>query len=120
MKNKSNIYDIDGNLIRPIDDDKHMSVEEAEKRVKSYQDKLKDLEDNDPKAAIYNTYLQNLQRYILNYYITHPEEANLRLSQEEQIKKAMKELKAEVDKEEAEEEPKETVMDEYVDFEETK
>ena len=114
MKNNSNIYDIDGNLLRSIDDNEQLSIEEAEKRVQQYQDKMKDLEDSDPNKAIYNTYIQNLQRYIFNYYIIHPEEAKARLSQEEEIKKAMEQLKADLDKEEA----KETVMDEYTDFEE--
>ena len=118
MKNNSNIYDIDGELIHSIDDGR-LSVENAEKRLNQYQDKLKQLTDNQEdsfKAGIYRTYIQNLQRYILNYYIMHPEEAQQRLSMEEQIKKAMEELKADA---EAEEKP--TVMesisdemDEYV------
>ena len=117
MKNNSNIYDIDGELIHSIDDGK-LSPEEAETRLNKYQDKLKQLTDNQEdsfKAGVYRTYIQNLQRYILNYYITHPEEGQKRLAMEEQIKKAMEELKADV---EAEEKP--TVMDEYVEFEEEK
>ena len=115
MKNNSNIYDIDGELIHSIDDGK-LSPEEAETRLNKYQEKLKQLTDNQEdsfKAGVYRTYIQNLQRYILNYYITHPEEGQKRLAMEEQIKKAMEELKADV---EAEEKP--TVMDEYVEFEE--
>lgn len=111
MKNNSNIYDIDGELIHSINDGK-LSVGDAEIRLNKYQDKLKQLADNQEdshKAGVYQTYIQNLQRYILNYYITHPEEAQQRLSMEEQIKKAMEELKSDV---EAEEKP--TVMDEYV------
>ena len=117
MKNNSNIYDIDGELIHSIDDGK-LSPEEAETRLNKYQDKLKQLTDNQEdsfKAGVYRTYIQNLQRYILNYYITHTEEGQKRLAMEEQIKKAMEELKADV---EAEEKP--TVMDEYVEFEEEK
>lgn len=123
MNNNSNIYDIDGQLIRSIDDIGHLTVEEAEKRLNEYQEKIKQLTENQEvseKIAVYNTYVKNLQDYILRYYITHPEEAKIRLSKEEEIRKAMEQLKADVAKEEAEEEPKETVMDEYVDFEETK
>lgn len=123
MNNNSNIYDIDGQLIRSIDDTDHLTVEEAEKRLNEYQEKIKQLTENQEvseKIAVYNTYVKNLQDYILRYYITHPEEAKIRLSKEEEIRKAMEQLKADVAKEEAEEEPKETVMDEYVDFEETK
>jgi len=109
MKNNSNIYDIDGKLIRNIEDTDNMSVENAEKLMNEYQDKLKQLSENEKdsyKAGVYKTYIQNLQRYILNYYIEHPEEAQRRISTEAQIQKAMEELKADVEKE--------TVMDEYV------
>lgn len=118
MKNNSNIYDIDGELIHSVDSGK-LSVEDAEIRMNKYQNKLKQLTDNQEdsfKAGVYRTYIQNLQRYILNYYITHPAEAQQRLSMEEQVKQAMEDLKADV---EAEEKP--TVMesisdemDEYV------
>lgn len=115
MNNNGNIYDIDGELIHSIDSGK-LSVEEAEIRLNKYQEKLKQLTDNQEdkfKAGVYNTYIQNLQRYMLNYYITHPEEAQKRMSMEEQVKQAMEDLKADV---EAEEKP--AVMDEYVQFEE--
>lgn len=118
MKNNSNIYDIDGKLIRTAGDNEQLSIEEAEKRIQQYQDKMKDLEDSNPNKAVYTTYIQNLQRYIFNYYIIHPEEAKARLSKEEEIKKAMEQLKADLDKEETEEKP--TIMDEYTDFEEIK
>ena len=120
MKNNSNIYDIDGELIHSIDNGK-LSVEDAEIRLNKYQEKLKQLVDNQEdsfKAGVYKTYIQNLQRYILNYYITHPEEAQARLSTEQQIKEAMEQLKNDLEKEEAEEKP--TIMDEYVEFEEEK
>ena len=109
MKNNSNIYDIDGKLIRDIEDTDNMSVENAEQLMNEYQDKLKQLSENEKdsyKAGVYKTYIQNLQRYILNYYIEHPEEAKKRISTEAQIQKAMEELKADVEKG--------TVMDEYV------
>lgn len=115
MKNNSNIYDIDGKLIRDIEDTDNISVENAEQLMNEYQDKLKQLSENEKdsfKTGVYKTYIQNLQRYILNYYIEHPEEAQKRISTETQIQKAMEELKSDVEKE--------TVMDEYVDFEEVK
>ena len=119
MKNNSNVYDIDGELIHSIEDGK-LSPEEAEIRLNKYQEKLKQLTDNQEdsfKAGVYNTYIQNLQRYILNYYITHPEEARKRMSMEEQVKQAMEDLKADV---EAEDKTVSDEMDEYVEFEEQK
>lgn len=113
MKNNSNIYDIDGQLLRRMDDTEQLSMEEAEKRLSQYQEKLK---ENPDKAGIYNTYIQNLQRYILNYYIAHPEEAQAlmakRATTEAQIKEAVEQLKADVENE--------TVMDEYVEYQEEK
>ena len=109
MTNNSNIYDIDGNLIRDISDTSKLSVEEAEKRLNDYQVKLRQLPENEHhKASVLQTYIINLQRYIFNYYIIHPEEYKAKFkTTEEQVKDAMEELKEEL-------EPKETIMDEYV------
>ena len=102
MNNNSNIYDIDGQLIRSIDDTDHLNVEEAEKRLNEYQEKIKQLTENQEvseKIAVYNTYVKNLQDYILRYYITHPEEAKIRLSKEEEIRKAEEEAKKKAEEE---------------------
>lgn len=125
MKNNSNIYDIDGNIIRKAGDNDKMTVEEAQKRMDYYKSKLEELDEKDPKASTYMTYIRNLRDYIVKEYITMtPEQRSAemeRLSKQkslnEQIQNAMEELKKEV---EEEKERPETVMDEYVDFEEVK
>lgn len=118
MTTNSNIYDIDGELLRSINDTSDLTIEEAQKRIDKYQKKLNELAEKDPKdvkLSIYNTYIKNLQTYIFNQYILHPElMPRVENTTQEQIQKAMEELKAEVEAEEA----KETVMDEYVPFEE--
>ena len=120
MTTNSNIYDIDGELLRSIDDTSNLTIDEAQKRIEQYQKKLNELsekEPNNPKLSIYNTYIKNLQSYIFNQYILHPElMPKVEQTTQEQIQKAMEDLKAEVEAEEA----KETKMDEYVDFEEVK
>lgn len=120
MTTNSNIYDIDGELLRSIDDTSDLTIDEAQKRIEQYQKKLNELsekEPNNPKLSIYNTYIKNLQSYIFNQYILHPElMPKVEQTTQEQIQKAMEDLKAEVEAEEA----KETKMDEYVDFEEVK
>jgi uncharacterized protein (DUF2252 family) len=120
MTTNSNIYDIDGELLRSIDDTSDLTIDEAQKRIEQYQKKLNELsekEPNNPKLSIYNTYIKNLQSYIFNQYILHPElMPKVEHTTQEQIQKAMEDLKAEVEAEEA----KETKMDEYVDFEEVK
>ena len=120
MTTNSNIYDIDGELLRSIDDTSDLTIDEAQKRIEQYQKKLNELsekEPNNPKLSIYNTYIKNLQSYIFNQYILHPElMPRVEQTTQEQIQKAMEDLKAEVEAEEA----KETKMDEYVDFEEVK
>lgn len=141
MKNNTNIYDIDGNLIRTAGDNHKMSLEEAQERIKFYNEKVKELGENDPKIPIYTTYLRNLTNYVLSLYSTmSPEEmtaqmnAQKQLNTNEQIEKAINELKKEIEEEESTvEEPKvvtqedllvdgegrpEAVMDEYVPFEE--
>lgn len=127
MTTNSNIYDIDGELLRSIDDTSDLTIDEAQKRIEKYQKKLNELsekEPNNPKLSIYNTYIKNLQSYIFNQYILHPElMPRVEQTTQEQIQKAMEDLKAEVEAEEAKEtkmEPVSDETDEYVDFEEVK
>lgn len=110
MTTDSNIYDIDGEIIRKAGDVEQMRIESAQKKIDSYKEKLKELDPKDPKVSIYNTYIRNLQSYIFNQYLLHPElMPHMQNTTQDEIKKAMEELKAEVENEE-----KETVMDEYV------
>ena len=120
MKNKSNIYDIDGEILRESGNTEELTLEEAQKRLDSYQKKLNELaekESNSQKLSVYNTYIKNLQSYIFNYYLLHPELMKwANKTTQDEIQKAMEDLKKDV-----EEEEKETVtesisdeMDEYV------
>lgn len=155
MKNNSNIYDIDGELIRAIDDNHEITVQEAQEKIDFYKNKLEQLTKDDPKKAVYETYIANLNRYIVGLYSKMtPDELNSELNRQKiqqdtdkQVEKAINELKKEIENEkdtEAEEHPAtgsedsdteeagrtqedlltdgggrpETVMDEYVDFEE--
>lgn len=137
MNNKSNIYDIDGDLIRGIDDTHKLTIKEARKLVDKYKEKLDNLPENDPKRAVYTTYMRNLTSYVLGLYSTmSKEEIEEELKQvgveeatKEAVEKALNELKESVSNEtesvdetesvsEEPEEPKPTVMDEYVDYEE--
>ena len=116
MKSNTNIYDIDGNILRKAGDTEELSITEAQNRLKNYQEKLENEEDTH-KKGVYRDYISNLQRYIMNYYINHPEMMqSLHNTTQDEIKKAMEELKAEAEAEEVAEKP--TVMDEYVEFEE--
>ena len=110
MTTDSNIYDIDGEIIRKAGDVEQMRIESAQQKSDSQKEKLKELDPKDPKVSIYNTYIRNLQSYIFNQYLLHPElMPHMQNTTQDEIKKAMEELKAEVENEE-----KETVMDEYV------
>ena len=113
MKNDSNIYDIDGEILRESGNTEELSLEEAQKRLDSYQKKLNELaekEPNSPKLSVYNTYIKNLQSYIFNYYIMHPELMKwMNKTTQDEIQQAMEDLKKDV-----EEDEKETTMDEYV------
>lgn len=126
MTTDSNIYDIDGELLRSSEDTSELTIEEAQKRIESYQKKLNELAEKDPKdpkLSIYNTYIKNLQTYVFNQYLLHPElMPHMTNTTQDEIQKAMEDLKADVEAEE-----KDTVMgpvsdetDEYVDFEEVK
>lgn len=121
MTNNSNIYDIDGEIIRKIDDNHQWTVEEVKNKIEYYRNKLKDLAEDDKKAVLYATYMRNLSNYLLVLYSKMtPDQLNAEinaakaLTTNEQVKKAMEELQDSLNEEEKE--PKETVMDEYVDF----
>lgn len=117
MKNNTNIYDIDGDLIRPAGDTHKMTIEEAQKRMEHYRKKLSEIKETDKKAIYYATYMRNLSNYLMQQYMSMPQDKLQQLidkhNTEESIKKAMEELQEEVDNT-----PSDTVMDEYVDFEE--
>lgn len=63
MKNNTNIYDIDGELLRKADDNHEMTIEEAQERMKNYGKKA---EEHPEKAEIYKTYIKNLSNYVFN------------------------------------------------------
>lgn len=68
-KPKTNIYDIDGKLIRGIDDTHQFTIEEAQERIKYYLELLKALSTEDLdyalKASTYNQYVDNLVAYCI-------------------------------------------------------
>ena len=130
MKNDSNIYDIDGNLIRAIDDDHKMTLKEAQEKIEEYRKKLEKLDEKDPKAVMYATYMRNLSQYIMTLYAKMPAEQLNALIEEhkskdlkEQVEQAIEELKSSVETEETpitqddllvERNETDTIMDEYV------
>lgn len=120
MKNDSNIYDIDGEILRESGNTEELTLEEAQKRLDSYQKKLNELaekEPNSPKLSVYNTYIKNLQSYIFNYYIMHPELMKwMNKTTQDEIQQAMEDLKkdVEVEKEDTIMESISNEMDEYV------
>lgn len=61
MKNNSNIYDIDGNIIRKAGDNHKFTIEEVEKLVDDLTEKVKQNPDND----VYKVYLNNANRYLM-------------------------------------------------------
>lgn len=107
MKNNTNIYDIDGELIRQADDNHQFTMEEVQKKVQNYQDKLKILsekenptEEDTKLAIVYQTYIRNLMKYQLELmskmsqkefteYLTK----NMPKTTSEQVEKALNDLK---------------------------
>ena len=131
MNNVTNIYDIDGELIRTADDNHEMTIDEAKEQLKKYEEKVKELTETDPnnsKIVIYNNYIKNLASYILTLYTKQSATINMpeQSSMTDQIKKAMDDLRDEFEKEEVksqddmmvEREESSTNMDEYTEFEE--
>ena len=107
MKNNTNIYDFDGELIRAAGDNHKMTIEEAQERIKYYQDELNSdeyTEFSDQKITAYRTYIRNLQNYILNEYAKMDKNKLSELLKKEiekkdlntQVKEAIDQLKKEV------------------------
>ena len=131
MNNITNIYDIDGELIRTAGDNHEMTIDDAKEQLKKYEEKVKELTETDPnnsKIIIYNNYIKNLASYILTLHAKQTATVNMpeQSSMTDQIKKAMDDLRDEFEKEEVksqddmmvEREESSTNMDEYAEFEE--
>lgn len=123
MKNETNIYDIDGNIIRKAGDNHKFTIEEIEKLVDDLTEKVRQNPDN----QVYKVYLNNAQAYLYNMYNNmstedlkkrisilqesinkaQTEESKAEKEQLDAVAEAMEQLKAEYDNE-----------NEYTDFEE--
>ena len=64
MKNYSNIYDVDGNIIRKAGDNHKFTIEEVEKLVDDLTQKVQENPDN----QVYKVYLNNAHRWLYNMY----------------------------------------------------
>lgn len=127
MKNETNIYDIDGNIIRKAGDNHKMTIDEVEKLVDDLTEKVK----NNPDNEVYKVYLNNAQKWLYNMYnsmskedfakrlvtfqsvidAAKEEEAKREETHLEELNNIMDEFKAQYDNKPSEE---------YVDFEEVK
>jgi len=136
MKNYSNIYDVDGNIIRKAGDNHRFTIEEVEKLVDDLTQKVQENPDN----QVYRVYLNNAHKWLYNMYNNmskediakrlsliqnNIQEAKNELNDAEKqqldaISEAMEQLKAEYDADQpntsdnVEDVRPETVMEEYV------
>lgn len=105
MKNNSNIYDIDGELIRAFDDTHHWDVKETQEKIKYYEDKIKEVGENSEKAKVYMDYIRNLTKHVWTLYAKMtPEEFNAELQKaktqdnlQEQVENAINDLKKDLE-----------------------
>lgn len=99
MKN-TNLYDIDGELIRKPGDNTKLTIEDARKKIEYYQEKLKELDEKDPKYAVYATYIRNLTGYCIQLLANNPEMMKevlaAKKTTEEEAKKALKSLSEDI------------------------
>lgn len=68
MKTETNIYDIDGEIIRKVGDNHEFTLPEAQEKLKYYKEKLEEAQKAEnpdkTKIAAYNTYITNLANYV--------------------------------------------------------
>lgn len=115
MKNNANIYDIDGEIIRPAGDNHQWTIEEAKEKIQYYQEKIKELsekenptEEDTKKIGIYQDYCKNLmnfewsklmqmnQKDFTNYMSTNLA-SKVGETSEEDVKEALNEVKNDID-----------------------
>lgn len=100
MKNNTNIYDIDGELIRKADDLHKFTLDELRKKIDYYDSKLKEVPEGSTKYYAYLTYKRNLAQYIFQNHINEIVEEYTKERQNksvnEQVEEAIKELEKEV------------------------
>ena len=143
MNNYTNIYDVDGNIIRKAGDNHKFTLEEVEKLVDDLTQKVQENPDN----QVYRVYLNNAHKWLYNMYNNmskediakrlsliqnNIQEAKNELNDAEKqqldaISEAMEQLKTEYDKndelggeldKEVERPVAESTPEEYVEFEE--
>ncbi len=64
MNNYTNIYDVDGNIIRKAGDNHRFTIEEVEKLVDDLTAKVQQNPDN----QVYRVYLNNAHKWLYNMY----------------------------------------------------
>ena len=64
MNNYTNIYDVDGNIIRKAGDNHKFTLEEVEKLVDDLTQKVQENPDN----QVYRVYLNNAHKWLYNMY----------------------------------------------------
>lgn len=145
INKNANLYDIDGNLINKVDESGKLpkkTIEEVELLVDELTKKVKE----NPENAVHKAYLNNAQSWLYGMYnnMSREDLAKRMTVLQDAIKDAQKDVtdkeqqtleqvNAEIDKlkssietdvpaeaEETPKTPKETIMDEYVPYEEVK
>lgn len=115
MKTNTNIYDIDGEIIREAGDNHHLTIDEAKEKVQYYQAKIKELTEKEDKTeedlkklAVYQDYCKNLMNYewselmkmnqkdFTNYMSTNLA-GKVGETKEEDVNKALNEVKNDIE-----------------------
>ena len=115
MKNNTNIYDIDGKIIRAAGDNHQWTIDEAKEKVQYYQDKMKAIQEQEnpseedlKKLKIYENYCKNLMNFewsklmAMNQeeftaYMAKNAPKQTETTTEEDVKNALNELKNDIE-----------------------
>lgn len=123
MKNNSNIYDIDGKLVRHMSNTKGFTLKDCQDAIKHYQDRLDSSDLSKHKESVYKLYIKNLSNYMYTKMLTdetwkkqYLESTPINKTNEEEVKQILESMTQEdllVERDTVSDN-----MDEYVDFEE--
>lgn len=98
MKVETNIYDIDGELIRQFGDNHEVTIEEAQNKINYYKQLLDSVDGTTKQAATYATYIRNLSAYVLQQLAKQAQKP--KQTTEEQVQNAINELRQELENDE--------------------
>ena len=100
MNNTTNIYDVDGTIVREAGNNEPWTIEQVQEKIDYYKNKLEEVDKTDTRARYYEIYIHNLTKHLAKLMMEQPIIAPQQPTTEEQVEQVMNELQNELENEE--------------------